>query len=398
MQKAYDVFLKESSTREYKAGEIIIREGEQGDNLYVVENGLVTVIKNFEKSSPVALGYRGPGTVLGEIALFKGMARSATVMAIEPTSVRVIEGSRFWELLETTPDFRNLLLASLIESMLAVDETQVKSAAAERELIERLASISTEHERLAELIQLRQEMNRFIVHDLRNPLNLIMFTLSLLKTAEERNYTQEYIEQIQQLAEGAIQRMLTLVDALLEVERLDSAEAELDFRPIDLFAAAQESVDLLQPMASTYHVALVHDLPQRNAPPVPADQEHMKRVLANLIDNALKFTPPEGTVTIRGWFTDDEVFVAVDDSGPGLPPDQLDRVFDRFVQVDAENEQSTRGFGLGLAFCRSTMIAHKGKITAENRTDGSGARFVFSLPIMRIPEAKTETFERLDLK
>ncbi len=398
MQKAYDVFLKESYKREYRPGEIIIREGEAGDNLYVVESGLVTVIKNFERANPVALGYRSPGTVLGEIALFKGTSRSATVMAIEPTVVRVIEGSRFWELLETTPDFRNLLLASLIESMLVVDETQVKSAAAERDLIERLASISTEHERLAELIQLRQEMTRFIVHDLRNPLNLIMFTLSLLRTAEERQYTQQYIEQIQDLAEGAIQRMLTLVDALLEVERIDSAEVHLDFKPIDLYQIAIDSVALLQPMAATYHVTLSEDLPQRNAPPVSADEEHMKRVLANLIDNALKFTPPDGVVTITGWTTDDEVFVAVNDSGPGLPEDQLARVFDRYVQVETERDQQMRGFGLGLAFCRSTMLAHKGRIWAENRTDGKGARFIFALPVIRIPDAKTATFERLDLK
>jgi two-component system sensor histidine kinase KdpD len=102
--------------------------------------------------------------------------------------------------------------------------------------------------------------------------------------------------------------------------------------------------------------------------------------MTNLIDNALKYTLPGTRVDLTAWRADDAVYVAVDDEGPGIPQEHRTRIFERFTQA-GDSPQGRRGFGLGLAYCRSAMTAHGGKIWVEDAPVGTGMRFVFSLPV-----------------
>jgi signal transduction histidine kinase len=134
-----------------------------------------------------------------------------------------------------------------------------------------------------------------------------------------------------------------------------------------------------QPLAITARVELCAEHPAKALPKIPADANRIERVLMNLIDNAIRFTPPDGTVTVSAWSEEWNVWVAVDDTGHGIPADQRERVFDRFVQTEAG--RTSTGFGLGLAFCRSAIQAHGGTIRAEEGASGKGTRMVFSLPV-----------------
>ena len=141
---------------------------------------------------------------------------------------------------------------------------------------------------------------------------------------------------------------------------------------------ATEVVERNRAMAGAKDVALMVDR-QDNLPSVVADRQRIDRVLTNLVDNALKFTPPGGTIRVSIRREKDLLIATVNDTGSGIPEHQRERIFDRFTQT--EKGRKARGFGLGLAFCRSAVTAHGGRIWAEPGEDGQGTRFVFELPV-----------------
>jgi len=115
-------------------------------------------------------------------------------------------------------------------------------------------------------------------------------------------------------------------------------------------------------------------------PPIPVDPDMLTRVFTNLCSNAIRHTPTGGTVTISAQQHGNEVLVSVTDTGVGIPPDALERVFERFFRADNARRSSTGGSGLGLAIVKAMIEAHGGRIWAEN-VPGGGARFTFSLPL-----------------
>lgn len=363
-------------SRLFALGEYLCREGDAGDELFIIVEGQVAIIKEAGVPSPLVLNFRGPGEMIGEIALLTGAKRTASVLAVKDTTVGVIEREAFWREFDETPAFREAVLDSLIRRLLAADESRVQTAAAERELFSRLSSMASENERLAEVMQLRQETMRFIVHDLRNPLNLIMMALSVLKEDEER-FQGTDAGHFLTMALGGVQRMFSLVESLLDVERLDGGEVQLDLERLDLDALVERVVAEHRPLAQAAGVDLVVE--QGASGQVLGDRGRLERVVSNLLDNALKYSDDDGTVAVSLARDGAELTVAVEDGGPGIPPEQRQRVFDRFVQLDG-GQRGSRGFGLGLAYCRSAVNAHGGRIWVEEGREG-GARFVFTLPL-----------------
>jgi two-component system, OmpR family, phosphate regulon sensor histidine kinase PhoR len=231
---------------------------------------------------------------------------------------------------------------------------------------------------MAEIMQLRQETMRFIIHDLRNPLHLAMTALAMVEEEPDYNAGTDSGRFVT-MAQGGLQRMLNLVEAILDVSRMESGDVPLDLSPVNLDELIDRCVLGSQPMAITSRIELCAEHPSAALPKVPADATRIERVIMNLIDNAMRFTPPGGTVTVKVWPEEWYVWVAVDDTGYGIPADQRERVFDRFVQTEAGRKST--GFGLGLAFCRSAIQAHGGTIRAEEGASGTGTRMVFSLPV-----------------
>lgn len=366
----------------FEPGEYLCKEGDPGNEMYVLGSGRVAIIKGAETSSPLILNYRGAGDMIGEIGLLQETTRTASIMAIEPTSVHIIHRDQFWEMIDEDPFFRRIIMSTLVDRLLAADDSRLQAADSERELIVRLSSISTDHEKLAELVQLRQETMRFIVHDLRNPLNLVIFALQMIEFEVENSMPDESRQKVTQyrsMAQGAVQRMLALVDAMLEVEKLEDGGLGLELEEVDLLKLAEETVENLQPMASTYYTNLTMRTPDEGIPPIVVDKHRVERVITNLVDNALKFTPAGGTVTVIMTREGDHVRVGINDTGPGIPQEKRDRVFDRFARI-GEGGERPKGFGLGLAFCRSAVLAHGGEIFIEDGEGGVGSQFVFTLP------------------
>jgi signal transduction histidine kinase len=212
------------------------------------------------------------------------------------------------------------------------------------------------------------------VHDLRNPLTNIRVALELLNQVSADTATPQQRD-VLQIASVSTQRMLTLVNAILDVSRLESGQMPLHRRPVDLRALADEVLAVQRPVASEKRLALDNEVPA-SLPRVAADHDLLSRVLENLLGNAVKFTPYGGCVTVSASALPGEpVRVAVRDTGPGLQPEVKHRLFHKFVS----GRHAERGSGLGLAFCRLVVEAHGGRIWADSEPN-QGTVVHFTLP------------------
>jgi signal transduction histidine kinase len=367
-----------TDSRDYDAGQVICKEGEAGDDFYIIESGQVVISKESEDGELVVLGYRKSGEMFGEIALITASPRSATVTAAEPTTVRAMAHDDFWHLMKTDETLQQLVMQTVIERLLAADESRVLAEVWERRVHERFTNLTDENERMAEIMQLRQETIHFIVHDLRDPIGLARSALGMIEMAPGYDAESD-IGRFVMMAAGGLQRMLNLVDSLLDVEQLTEGESALELEQVDMVALQESVIEKQQPIATSLQVELVSQVsPTTSLSHIRADRERVERVIANLIDNALKFTPPAGQVTVSLEQVGDVMEVAINDTGPGIPEDRRERVFERFVK-DEEGSKA-KGFGLGLSFCRSAVEAHGGTIHAEEGEGGIGTKFVFTLP------------------
>ena len=227
---------------------------------------------------------------------------------------------------------------------------------------------------------LREELTDTLVHDLRNPLTNIRMALELMDQLSVGAVTQQQID-VQRIAQSSTQRMLGLVNAILDVSRLESGQMPVSRAPLQLHTLAQDVVRLQLPLAQEKHLALENRV-LAGLPLVSADAGLIRRVLENLLGNAVKFTSDHGCVQLSAAAepNQDYLVVTVRDNGPGLTPETKAGLFQKFVT----GRHSERGSGLGLAFCKLAVEAHGGRIWVESEP-GHGAAFFFTLPLALQP-------------
>ena len=358
------------------AGEIIFAEDAPGDAMYLIRSGMVAILKG-SLESPLVLGFRGPGEMIGEMALLENLPRSATVAALRATRLLRIEQEKFRQLLADHPALAFKVMAALSARLRSSDEARLDSSRRGRRLVQKMDALQTENQQLQELQRVRTETSDLVVHDLRNPLNTIylsLCTLELVLPPADLEANQELID----ISKSAAERMKRLVNSLLDISRLEGNQDVLQRAVVRLPALVENVAAQMRVTYKAGRVDLRVELPA-DLPPVLIDEEKIGRVLANLLDNAIKYTPPEGHVTISARQQNGQVAVMVTDTGPGIPAGERERVFERFAQVPGEG-QKRRGFGLGLTFCRLTVEAHGGTIHVEAGPNDVGSRFVFTVP------------------
>ena len=361
----------------YQAGDVIFHEGDPAEEVFILGQGRVAIVKDSGDGSSLVLGERTVGHLIGEIGLLQETPRTASAVALDPTVLLAISKTDFWRLMYEDRDFQQMVIATLIGHLLTADQNRIAIAAAERELFERLSKLATENEQLAELMQLRQETIHFIVHDLRNPLHMMHMVLENLDLGGDK-LDEERRARFLALARGGVERMLGLVDAMLDVERLDGGQARLEMLPVDVPDLVESVIARARPLAEAGHLTLTLRPIPADLPPISGDRLRLDRVVTNLIDNAIKFVPPGGAITVEVIKGKAGVGVSVNDTGPGIPARQRERIFERFAQAKTDRERA--GFGLGLAFCRSAIAAHGGRIWAEQGDNGVGTKIIFTLP------------------
>jgi signal transduction histidine kinase len=243
------------------------------------------------------------------------------------------------------------------------------------ELRRKRRELQESYEALRRLESLRDSLVHMVVHDLRSPLAAISACLEVIKWDAEEQHRRELVSDVE-TALHATRTIIRLVNSVLDVSKMEGTEMRLQFGPSDIAAVARESVDELESLVGTR--LLVRDWPDE---PVMAlvDRDVVARVMQNLLGNALKFTPSAGSITVAVEANDDMVRVAVSDTGPGIPREYRERVFEKFGQVEAASHGQKFSTGLGLTFCRLAVEAHGGRIGVDSEV-GHGSTFWFVLP------------------
>ena len=239
------------------------------------------------------------------------------------------------------------------------------------------------NERLRLLHKAKQIFASMVVHDLRTPLSAIMGALTLLQIDPALELTERQRETLNgALAAG--QQLVRLTDALLDLQRLEEGQLPLSLEPAAPNSLIEASLEQLAPMLEVQEVYARTDL-EEDLPPLRVDWVLAQRVIENLLDNAIKFTPPGGEIILRSRLEEGFVVFSVQDTGPGIPEDQKQLIFDRFTQMSFESPLVQPGFGLGLSFCKLATDAMKGRIWVNSEV-GRGSTFYVAFPIWEEPE------------
>jgi signal transduction histidine kinase len=361
----------------YEAGEIVVHEGDQGDAMFIIWSGRAAVIKG-DLQMFTLLGHRRAGEIIGEMALLEDRPRSASIVALEPMRLLSIKRDDFQRLLDTYPAVGRSLLDILSARLRAADEARNRRSIDERQLLKRVSDLQSQNEQLLRSQQLRQETSDLIVHDLRNPLGNLYTAIKMLELVLPEEILDEN-RQLFDIATANCERMQRLVDDLLDVAQMEEGESNLEVAETDLKALLESVIKrawiILQRDQITLHVNAAADMP-----PLPLDAEKIDRVIANLFDNALKHAPIGGEIWIEARQKEAYIEISVMDNGPGVPPEDRERIFERFAQIPG-NRSRVRGFGLGLVFCRLAVEAHGGRVWVEPGPQNLGSRFVVRLPI-----------------
>ncbi len=232
-------------------------------------------------------------------------------------------------------------------------------------------------EALRELNKIKESLTGMIVHDLKTPLVVISESLEMVKLQLKEKLTGE-VRSYLDMAHAAVVDLRRMTENLLDINKMEESGIKLNRENFALADIAKHVIDQMQFIAHSGQKVLSLAL-EGHVPFVSADKELMRRVIVNLIYNALKFTQPGGSVFLRIFYKSEEgkVYVQVKDTGVGIPKEYLEKVFDKFVQV--EDRHVKTGYGLGLTFCKMVVEAHGGRIWAESEP-GQGSLFTFVLP------------------
>ncbi len=359
------------------AGEVICKEGDTGDAMYLIRSGRAAIVRG-SFDAPIILSCRGAGEFIGEMALLEDLPRSASVVAVDEMQLLKLTRDDFKRMLPNSPKMDIGLLQKLSARLRAADDAIATVTQTRRDLSRQVSELTAENQQLLQLQRLREQTTELILHDLRNPLHIISGSTGILQMVLPDGLLQANRDLFNLIVTNC-DRMQRLTDSLLDISRMESGEMELMLEPANLAELLQSTVSrlavVMQMRDITSQVLLPAELPT-----VLIDSEIIDRVIANLLDNAIKFTPGEGRIRVSAEQRGDQVHVSVSDTGHGIPADQRGRIFERFARATDEKPQA-RGFGLGLTFCKLAVEAHGGRIWVEPGENDIGSRFIFTLPI-----------------
>ncbi|MCZ7553100.1 MAG: ATP-binding protein [Anaerolineales bacterium] len=361
----------------YTRGEVIFHEGDEGDTMFLVWAGQVVIVKG-SLQSPTILAYRGAGEIFGEMALLEHQPRSASIIALEDTRLLGLSRLNFEQFLRTNPSVSRSIMEVLSARLRRMSEARSSGELSEKRLTQQVSTLQSEKQRLEEVQRLREETTELIIHDLRNPLSAIGISLRMLSLVLPEDILQANSD-LFGIAQASTQRLQRLVDSLLEVSRMESGETRFSMSEFELPPLVDELIQRTSILARKGVVVTTNIA--TDLPAIVADREKIERVMVNMLDNALKYTPENGRISIEMQRKDGSLWVSVADTGPGIPFEDRERIFERFTQ-GVNLEMKRRGFGLGLAYCRLAVERHGGKIWVEDGEEGMTTRFVFTLPLL----------------
>ncbi len=234
------------------------------------------------------------------------------------------------------------------------------------------------YEKIKRLEDARETLTSMIVHDLRNPLTAVMSGAELLGISGAVSDDSSASETLR-LISNASRTMLDMTTALLDVARFEAGEMVLKMETTILSDVVEKVLETLRFSLDEKKLSLRVDLAE-NIPPLHADREVLRRIIVNIMGNAIRFAPWESAITLSAALEEACVRLTVSDEGPGIPAEYHDKIFDKFSQVEMHKSRKKYSTGLGLTFCKMAVEAHGGEIGVASEP-GKGCRFLVTLPI-----------------
>ncbi len=228
-----------------------------------------------------------------------------------------------------------------------------------------------------ELMQMKEDFVASVSHELRTPLTSIKGFLQLLLKGKVKDpaVQQEFLMRASQDAN----RLMALVNDLLDLSRLEAGRLQLELEEVDMSTLITETLQSLQGLAGEKGISMTYT-PPKTSVIVKADRRRLQQVLVNLVANAIKFSEAHRTILVTGEVTNDNVTIKVIDQGPGIPAEELPKLFDKFYQAHSTVKRAVGGTGLGLYISKKIVEAHGGHIGADSEL-GRGSKFFFTLPL-----------------
>ena len=330
-------------------GEVIFREGDPGDLLYLVGEGSVRISKSGRGGEQETLGVIQPGNFFGEMALLDGQPRSAMATAVGDTLLGTVDEPTFQHILELAPSRLHMnFLRSVTERLRSVNSHFISEVMRS----ERLSLVGS--------------MANSIIHDLKNPICIIRSGCDLI--GERSNDPGQL--QLLRMMDNAVDGMLAMTQELLDYAR---GHSELKCETVTIWHLLDELNTRSLCLLPGKNVQFAKDI--RYDGEIRVDFARFVRVLCNLIKNACEAMPQGGILTIATDLIDHEVVIRISDTGIGIPPEILQRVFEPFV-----THGKSHGTGLGMAIAKSIVTAHQGKISVSS-VQGKGTTVEVLLPV-----------------
>ncbi len=292
---------------------------------------------------------------------------------------RLRQGERIeqYETVRVTKDGRRIDISLTVSPVRDHRGKVVAASKVARDITQRKRSEAA----LREADRRKDEFLAVLAHELRNPLAPIRNSLHILRMLGQNDPT---AERVGGMMERQVDHMVRLVDDLMEVSRITRGKIELRKELVEVAAIVRSAVDTSQPLIESAGHRLVLALPPEPLT-LNGDSVRLTQIVANLLNNAAKYTDPGGQIWLTVRREGDEVAILVRDTGVGIPPDMLPRVFDLFTQIDRHTERSQGGLGIGLTLVKSLVELHGGTVTAHSEGTGRGSEFVIRLPLTKSP-------------
>jgi len=266
----------------------------------------------------------------------------------------------------------------------ALRESERQSRANEKALAELNEALRESTDRLRLMDRRKDEFLATLAHELRNPLAPLRNGLQLLKIAKDDS---ALIERTRHMMDLQVEQMVRLIDDLLDVGRISNDRIALNKETTSLDKIVRQAIETSTPLIHAQQHSLTIELPAYEIA-LDADAVRLTQVFANLLNNAAKYTPAHGKITVRAEVHEGFAIIRVIDNGIGIPPDLLPQVFEMFVRADTSLERAQGGLGIGLSLVKRLVEMHEGSVEAVSRGAGLGSEFVVRLPLAKEPATK----------